>query len=333
MFVYLYVRIRTNLERNGISMVKFSIIVPVYNVEKYLNRCLESIINQTYSNIEVIIVNDGSKDNSLKICERFKNKDERIILIDQVNCGVSIARNNGLKEASGDYVIFVDSDDWIEKDACEKISKILEKQKFDLIIMQYKKYKGNKFQNIIYNSKITDMDIEHIICDEKLGINGYLWNKVFKKECIESFFRPKTYYMEDLLFILENKKRLNNVFIDFDNFYYIYNCNEFSVMNEKEYSYKRITALETAKIIIELCEDKYKCFQEMNLLKNYYRIKYYDSKFVDTVVERNKKKYVKDIFCSKYLVIKEKIEIFILVYCSSIYNYYKKMKGDKNEKS
>ena len=93
---------------------KVSIIVPVYNAEKYLIRCVDSIINQTYKNLEIILINDGSIDNSLEIMKKYKVIDNRIIIIDKKNEGVSIARNVGIKSSSGKYICFVDSDDYIE---------------------------------------------------------------------------------------------------------------------------------------------------------------------------------------------------------------------------
>jgi len=95
---------------------KITIIIPVYNTEKYVEKCIESIINQTYKNLEIIIVNDGSTDNSYNICKKYCEIDERIILLTQDNQGLSVARNNALDIATGKYVEFVDSDDWIELD-------------------------------------------------------------------------------------------------------------------------------------------------------------------------------------------------------------------------
>lgn len=103
-------------------MVKYSFIVPVYNTEKYLRKCIDSILNQTYDNFELIIVNDGSTDNSKNIINEYKDK--RIILLEQKNQGLSAARNNGVKHAIGDYIIFVDSDDYIEKDLLKNIKDI-----------------------------------------------------------------------------------------------------------------------------------------------------------------------------------------------------------------
>ncbi len=115
---------------------KISIIIPVYNVEKYIDRCLDSILNQSYENWECIIVNDGSSDNSAVICESYADRDKRFEVIHQKNAGVSSARNVGLEKVSGDVIIFVDSDDWLESDALETIS-INWDEKYDVIIYSF----------------------------------------------------------------------------------------------------------------------------------------------------------------------------------------------------
>ena len=111
-----------------------SVIIPVYNTEKYLTTCLNSIINQTYKNLEIIIVNDGSKDNSLMILKDYAAKDTRIRIIDKENGGLSSARNAGISQASGKYVLHVDSDDWIELTMCEKLLEVAEKENADIVI-------------------------------------------------------------------------------------------------------------------------------------------------------------------------------------------------------
>ena len=95
-------------------MEKISIIMPIYNCEKYLKRSIESVLNQTYKNLELILINDGSTDNSLKVCREYERKDDRVQVIDKKNGGVSSSRNAGFKIATGEYVTFVDADDWIE---------------------------------------------------------------------------------------------------------------------------------------------------------------------------------------------------------------------------
>ena len=104
-----------------------SIIVPVFNIEEYLSKCLISLINQTYSRIEIICVNDGSSDNSLGILENFSQKDSRIKIISQKNQGLSAARNTGIANAQGEYVVFVDGDDWVDVNMCEIAYKTAEK--------------------------------------------------------------------------------------------------------------------------------------------------------------------------------------------------------------
>ena len=105
--------------KNNYENIKVSLIIPVYNTEKYLRRCLDSVISQTHKNLEIILVNDGSKDNSLKICQEYKNNDDRIIVIDKENTGVSRTRNTGLDIASGEYICFSDSDDYLFDDYVE----------------------------------------------------------------------------------------------------------------------------------------------------------------------------------------------------------------------
>lgn len=128
-----------------------SIIVPVYNVEKYLAKCLDSLINQTYKNIEIICVNDGSTDNSLNILNEYTS-DKRIIIINQNNTGLSGARNTGLVNCHGDYIMFVDSDDWIDEDTCEKAYDAVVKYDPDIILWSYiKEYKNRSEPKRIFN--------------------------------------------------------------------------------------------------------------------------------------------------------------------------------------
>ena len=115
--------------------MKISVIIPVYNVEKYLAQCLESIAGQSYENLEIIIVNDGSTDRSEEICGKFEAMDSRIKLINQSNSGVSVARNTGIENATGDYITFVDSDDWLEKEMYNSmISQVTKFPELDMVM-------------------------------------------------------------------------------------------------------------------------------------------------------------------------------------------------------
>ena len=104
-------------------MSKISIIIPMYNAKEYIARCLESVINQSFNNIEIIIVNDGSTDKSLEICRKYAEVDERIVILNKENNGVSVARNQGMNVATGEYIMFVDSDDWIDESMCQDLYK------------------------------------------------------------------------------------------------------------------------------------------------------------------------------------------------------------------
>lgn len=115
-----------------------SIILPVYNAQSHLARCLSSICAQTYQNLEIIVLNDGSKDQSLPVCEEFRKKDSRIILVDKANSGVSDTRNLGLKLATGEYIQFVDSDDYIDPDYTGHLVAAAEEHHADLVIAPYK---------------------------------------------------------------------------------------------------------------------------------------------------------------------------------------------------
>src|SRR5699024_1141358 len=118
-------------------MAKVSIIVPIYNSENYLKYCLETIVNQTYNNLEILLINDGSLDNSLDICKEFEQKDNRIKLFNIPNSGVSVARNIGIDNATGEFITFVDSDDWMELNAIEFGVDKAKKTNADVIIWSY----------------------------------------------------------------------------------------------------------------------------------------------------------------------------------------------------
>lgn len=126
---------------------KVSIIIPVYNAEKHISKCIESLTNQTYKEIQIILINDGSTDKSGQICEAYAEKDNRIIVIHKENGGVSSARNIGLENSTGYYIMFVDSDDWIEEDAIKRLMQVQNKYSYDLIMFGY--YRENVINETI----------------------------------------------------------------------------------------------------------------------------------------------------------------------------------------
>lgn len=132
-----------------------SIIVPVYNMEKYLEKCIESVIEQTFQDIEIVVVNDGSRDTSLQILRRFAAKDQRIKIVDQVNQGLSGARNSGIDQATAPYIMFLDGDDWIDPQTCEEAYKAIEKNNADVVMWTYvREYETKSLPRKIFNGNM-----------------------------------------------------------------------------------------------------------------------------------------------------------------------------------
>ncbi len=168
---------------------KVSIIVPVYNVEKYLKIAVESAINQTYKNIEILLIDDGSTDDSGKICDEFQKKDERVIVFHTTNGGLSIARNVGLDNAIGDYVMFLDSDDFFETDAVEKLYNEIVDKNADFVIGNYTNTTedGVKWDNPVFSyEKFGEFKL---LIEDSFNsffvMNSGVWNKIFNRSFIE----------------------------------------------------------------------------------------------------------------------------------------------------
>ena len=174
---------------------KITVIVPVYNVESYLRKCLDSIIAQTYKNIEIVVVNDGSTDASAEICKEFVEIDHRIIYIEQENAGLSAARNTGLENMSGDYVTFVDSDDWIEQDYVETLYKKITEYQADIAVGNY--YSFNESEGMFYFHILGDSYYEKVYDNVSIFENLYesqemknfalisAWGKLYKAGLFE----------------------------------------------------------------------------------------------------------------------------------------------------
>lgn len=199
--------------------ILFSIIIPIYNVEKYLEECLQSVIYQTYTNFEVILINDGSTDKSKEICEKIILKDSRFKLINIENKGVSNARNLGIEKSIGEYLLFIDSDDYIENNTLDKINKVIAEYNIDYIIYGINKIINNK--NIInklskkdefYKSKKEIKEILPLLINQEI-INSPI--KVYKSKLIkENNLRFDTYLSigEDYLFNIEYLDKIENLY-------------------------------------------------------------------------------------------------------------------------
>ncbi len=199
---------------------KITVIVPVYNVENYLDKCLDSVIKQTYKNIEIIVVNDGSTDNSGEICQEYAEIDYRIIYIEQENAGLSAARNTGLDNMSGDYVTFVDSDDWIEQDYLETLYKKIVEYQADIAVGNY--YSFNESEGMFYFHISGDSYYEKVFDNVSIFENLYesqemksfalisAWGKLYKASLFDyiRFDKGKLGedgYMNQKLYLLVQK--------------------------------------------------------------------------------------------------------------------------------
>ena len=189
-----------------------SVIMPVYNVEKYITKAIQSVLNQTYKNFELILIDDGSTDKSRSICNDFKQKDNRINVVHQNNQGVSSARNKGIQIAKGDYIVFVDADDEISNNALETMYIEIVKTKVDIVITNYTRVsiEGKKILNP-YNGKIKYENIIDFVAA------NYQWgpcNKLIRKNKINYMFDTDVFIGEDALFFVKNFKKCTYSYID-----------------------------------------------------------------------------------------------------------------------
>lgn len=223
--------------------MKVSIIIPVYNCEPYLQECLDSIINQTYKNTEIILINDGSTDNSEKIIKRYLKKYSNIKYKSQTNSGQSVARNKGLELATGDYIMFVDADDFIELNMIEKLLKPFDKNDIDISFCEYSIYyeKNNieKFQTI--NGLSKDPKREYIFSPPSPCV------KLFKAEFLKDFKFPEGIIYEDLAAIPFLIAKANVYYVN--EYLYYYRKNYSSTVGKAKFSKKRLDILKASEIL------------------------------------------------------------------------------------
>lgn len=200
---------------------EISVIVPVYNVERYLNKCLDSILYSTFSEIEVILVNDGSTDNSEKICHEYVKKDARVKLIKQPNGGLSAARNAGFDKAKGKYVIFIDSDDYIDTTMLQKMHQAIETKNVALVGCNAWKVKGNGKKKIIRYLNVSE-DVKTTVAaigKELYKSSFHVWRFLFKRELIKDIRFPLIRF-EDAPFMMQVYAKVNEVYLLAEPLYY-----------------------------------------------------------------------------------------------------------------
>ncbi len=299
-------------------MKKISVIIPIYNSSKYLKICLNSIINQTYKNLEIILIDDGSNDNSLEICKEFEKEDHRIKLIHQSNKGVSNVRNLGLSISTGDYLSFIDSDDYLEKECYEVCMESIKTNNCEIcsfaILFEDKNGKqiysseGIKVSGILKNSKE---------CLEETKNEPIKWrccNKIIKRELIQSEnikFSTSTEQGEDGLFILNLLNSNNNIkmsYIDKALYHYVQHLSSSSHQISK---YKKVNWIDTLEEYIKIYEKNGVYCDDLKIqyMKNLMELKKSSKEFRKRKMLYNL--YKKNIILRK-LNFKNKIKFLIL---------------------
>lgn len=234
------------------AIPKVSVIVPIYNVEKYLDRCMESLLNQTLKDIEIILVDDGSPDNCPKMCDDYAKKDERVKVIHKKNAGLGYARNSGLEIAMGEYVAFVDSDDYVELNMYEKLYETAQSTRSDTVFCGFKKYfsDGRTIQHqhtktllTFKNDEVTDLMLDFIAsspiykCDWKYEMS--VWHGIYTVDIIRrndiKFISERELLSEDLPFQVRYLKESKAVAYMPDCFYY-YCMNNTGSLTHANYS-------------------------------------------------------------------------------------------------
>lgn len=270
-----------------------SIIIPVYKVEKYLEKCIQSVINQTYENLQIILVDDGSPDNCGKICDEYAKKDHRIEVIHKSNGGLSDARNKGLEIAKGEYIGFVDSDDYIESDMYEVLYNLLKQYNVDVSICNFYTVSQGKIAIKNADNGIKEYNrieiLKEILLDN--NIQSYAWNKLYKKELFNEIKYPVGKKYEDIG----------------TTFYLLEKCNKVVVTGKPEYYYinrqgsivNNVTE-STITDYIELIMQRYDYIEEnikelssynKNYLKRILKTAEQDIKSLNKVGDYTKKKY------------------------------------------
>lgn len=320
------------------SQPKISVIVPVYKTEGLLDRCVESIVGQTYKNLEIILVDDGSPDNCPAMCDEWAEKDSRIRVIHKENGGVSSARNAALDIATGDYIGFVDSDDWIEPEMYSSlIQKISESGKNIALCSYYAvEISGERYEcRCVVDKEVLDKDdyFRFIVLG---GDGGYIWNRLYDADILKEVrFDEDIWYSEDLLFNFKTAQKSNGAAI-LDKIEYNYVQKRIKeqawVMND--HSFDSMTAFEIMLSYKDIPEDVYDCCLRgyaaaaFTLLSGVLTNEKYFYKYDD--IRSAILNFKKRILTQKKYSLKYKVKTLALWLCPGFYNFM--IRGIRNAK-
>ena len=305
-----------------------SVVVPIYNVEDYLVECIESILNQTYTEFELILVNDGSTDNSLEICNQYSKKDDRIKIVNKKNGGLSDARNAGIDVAKGEYIIFIDSDDFINKNMFKIMFDIAKSKNADIVQCNYKEFynkedikDSSSINNEFKLKELTSIEALYGFYDEKKsGPTTVAWNKLYKTALFEDIRYPYGKIHEDVFTTYKLIFKANKIVCTEEKLYY-YRQRENSITTRK-YNKKRLVVLEAIEERKKFMKDVVNNEELYNLeLKNYYcnmmssYVKYKksnpDDKETLKEIKKNSKRMFRELIKCNKLSIKKKLRLIV----------------------
>ena len=304
-------------------MPKLSIIVPVYNVEKYLCKCIDSILNQTFKDFELILVDDGSQDRCGFICDDYAKKDCRVKVIHKINGGLSSARNAGLDISKGEYIGFVDSDDFIERDMYESLIKAIEKSEAKIAITGIQTITNNKVERTFYTEEekiLSSYEALRLILYGKISVS--VWNKIYHNEIFKKLRFPEGKIHEDTFIVTDiYKDNFKVIFLNNEKYNYI--IRDGSIMDQI-YKKPNNDSIEAYNNIFKYCKSSYpnKVYElfwpctsfNWNLIRGvYYNKKWrecYD--YIETMYNYLREN-IEMIFCNKYLNIEVKYEMVIFI--------------------
>lgn len=305
-----------------------SVIVPVYNVEQYLDKCVESIVNQTYKDLEIILVDDGSPDNCPAMCDKWAKKDSRIKVIHKKNGGLSSARNAGLDIAEGDYITFVDSDDTIDLVMYDTMFNLFDKN-VDMVMCGHQKIDvGTAPQKCIVDNVDAVMLEEDAIAEEIFGnLNNSSCNKIYRMSTLAKLrFQYGIFHGEDLIFNLQFIKNCKAVVKCNYNFYHYYTRN--GSITRSDFNSNKFKEIESKDIALEIIKENFPnqinnakkyCFRaRMNVIRSIYmagKESEYNNQLSDL------QQYVKENYrCVKSCLSRKEIaEYLLLFYCKPLY--------------
>ena len=320
------------------SQPKISVIVPVYKTEGLLDRCVESIVGQTYKNLEIILVDDGSPDNCPAMCDEWAEKDSRIRVIHKENGGVSSARNAALDIATGDYIGFVDSDDWIEPEMYSSlIQKISESGKNIALCSYYAvEISGERYEcRCVVDKEVLDKDdyFRFIVLG---GDGGYIWNRLYDADILKEVrFDEDIWYSEDLLFNFKTAQKSNGAAIlDKIEYNYVQKRIKEQAWVMIDHSFDSMTAFEIMLSYKDIPEDVYDCCLRgyaaaaFTLLSGVLTNEKYFYKYDD--IRSAILNFKKRILTQKKYPLKYKVKTLALWLCPGFYNFM--IRGIRNAK-